>query len=629
MEERRLITGDFESTLSECQTLLDQNKEFRQRRSNVLENLRWHLAQQDRRIDDLRSRISFHSEKIHMVIERLKLNILTDQDDKLNDILVLSEYNAEASDDLLLELRRFRAILFEYLAGRGTLDAPSPEDEHMIGSEISQRLERLLRVNAPDGIEHGIPIAPGFDALLTSWLGFQQCANDLGQIPETYVVFLRTRWILEHIIVSHEYIEARPGFYYKRAINRIAYATLARMRKPGALKRYPESLLMSLPDLYFQIWPEPITQAPVILTNPHALMLQTDEKNVANMQLAQNGRNPADELTILKSSEERFRLVVQRTHPSQPHMREIVAQTVLTNEDKLIPGFALPTALDPIHQLSVLSRGGETLYQFGSVKDMHHFQTLLTGYEVSHDQDDIACQFSRGAMSLDTDKGRIQLWQDPIGILTEIGGNTETQTFLSDNSHSSSGSDVRRDSVMAPLSRATTINVTKTGTAADPLKLSALVIFAPLKSKQNQFAIIFVELGPQIAIDATQCDCYKSYNTCSKLCLTRRDNTPLKFRVLRSSTYDSKDKANPCLLDLFRFRVPHHCKYKTLPAKKTKYLTLKFQNLSAKVLFNNELNDRFKVRKAQLLEQQGFAKKNLYLQDQPKILENFISHSSA
>lgn len=308
-------------------------------------------------------------------------------------------------------------------------------------------------------------------------------------------------------------------------------------------------------------------------------------------------------------------------------MKEISAQTVFTGEDRLLPRFALPTGLDSIHELELVSRSEGTPYQFDTREGMLRFQTVLTGYEICHDQGDITCQFSEDAKGLDTtEKARIQLWQDPIGQLREVG-----TTKSSQHSASSSGSDVRGDSVTAPLSRAATISSTQAGTVAHPVKLSTLVVFAPLKGDKHPFAIILVELGPEVEIDPTQCDCCIDYNMCSKLCLTRtndkRNNKRLKFRVLYAET-DPQGSPDYESLDLFQLRIPRHPGYRKLPIYETLYLMLRFRNLHAKALFHEELSDRFKVRNAQLQEQNHFARRSSYLQGRPQTFCQSMSQSS-
>ena len=616
-KERQLIVGNFKATLQECQKLLDRNRELRRRHSNVWDNLAWHLTQQNQHVDDLRSRLVLHSEKIRLVIDRLVVNLLTDQDATLNDVLGMSEQNLELTNEVLIELRRFRSNLFDHLLGLGTLDVATPEDEHVVSVQISRRLEKHLHIDAPSDLDSGVPVTPAFDALFCTMLSFNKNIDGKDQTPESYLLFLKARWLLDCIKASSEYQSCRPGFYYKRAVNQISRAILARMRRPGELIRYSEDVLMALPDTLYRIWPSESPPQPVVIHRPHPLMVRTNEDQLLRLELAQGERSEADVVTIFRSSKERFRIVLEQTLPSMSNARELIAQIVLTNEDKLIPRFGVPSLATSALELAIFSRGEDTFYHFESAEDMNKFQAALMGYDVSHNQADIICQFDQSVRFLDCEDAQIQLWQDPISL-------PQPPATSSDES-SSTGSQSRHDSLLTSSTRRTTIIETETGWEAHKPKFSAFVIFTQL---ENRFAVIFIELGRHMRIDPHKCNCWRDYAKCSKIVMTRKDGADFKVRIVYSNTSpDGEPDLNS--LDLFQLRLPRHPNFQTLQMKKTKFVLLKFKSLEAKTLFRDELDLRFSIRDAQLREQRDFENHMLYLQDQPGLVGLSLAQSSS
>ena len=267
-KERKAIVGPFVGTLEECERLLSANKSYRAeagRHSNPIQNLRWHLSQQEK-VDDLRRRIQFHSEKIRFVIDRLSLNLLTDLDAKTDDLFAIAERNLAVSDDILLELNRFRSSLFGFLVGQGSLQDPSRDNPHVASDVVAARFYENLSIDAPlsASSENGIPLVEGFDALL---LHFQQSGSSSNQSPEEYLTLLKIRWLLAQIKTSRNYRDARPGLYYKRAVNQVEGAILSKVRKATDMVSYDEKALMDLPDPHFRIWPLPA--AVIVTSNTH------------------------------------------------------------------------------------------------------------------------------------------------------------------------------------------------------------------------------------------------------------------------------------------------------------------------------------------------------------------------
>lgn len=598
-DERKTIVGNFVETLNACDKLLEENKKYRLRYSNVVENLRWHLAQQERRVDDLRTRLQFHSEKIRLVMDRLSINLLTDIDAKVDDILAISEQNLQVSNEILLELVRFRSSLFGHLSGRHTSLSPEAEASHRVTDMISLKFQEYLLIDAPPTIELGMPLAQGFDALFSN---FQQSISSSDCTPESYLLFLKTRWLLKCLVGSEEYRAARPGLYYKRAINQISQAITVRMQQPGVLISYEETMLTDLPDTHFRIWPISDPAPAVQQSEPHPLMIRANEEEVMRMTLVPDELSGSDTVTIFKSSDEHFRIVLETTIASRPDEKVLIPQPIYTRKDKLIPRYALPRIEEPDFEIAIFSRNEETLYKFATAEMLFRFQTALTGYDVSHDQQAILCQFSDDVSYLDC-KGRVQLWQEPI----VLGSHHDVRSSSAAPSSFSDGTQSRFDSLAATAVTSNTIRWTTGGWEAESIKLPVIVIFTELMDakKGKQFAILFMELETGIRVDPKECSCCRAYDTCSKLVLTNEKKTGMVLRALFSDV----EQTGHAGFDMFPFRTPRHPDYRKLKLLRTDYLVLKFGCLGDKRRFDKELEYRFRVRDKQTQNQHDFTKR--------------------
>jgi hypothetical protein len=599
--ERKLIVGNFEETLKACDKLLDENRKYRSKYSNVAENLRWHLSQQERRVDDLRTRLQFHSEKIRLVMDRLSINLLTDIDAKVDDILAMSEQNLQISNEILHELVGFRSALFGHLSGHHIALSREAEISHRVSDMISLKFQEYLLIDAPPSIGRGMPLEQGFDALFAS---FQQSISSADCTPESYLSFLKTRWLLKCLSTSEEYRAARPGFYYKRAINQISQALKVRMQQPGVLISYEESMLIELPDTHFRVWPPSDPVPAPQQSDPHPLMIRANEEEVMRMTLDSDELRGSDTVTIFKSSEEHFRIIQETTLASRPDERILIPQPIYTREDKLIPRYALPMIDEPEFEVAIFSRNEETLYRFGTSEMLFRFQSALTGYEVSHDQQSILCQFSDEVSYLDC-KGRVQLWQEPI-VLGNPNGARRPSNAPSSFSDGRSKTQSRFDSLAATAVTSNTIRWTDGGWEAESIKLPAIVVFTELTDTKDrkQFAILFMELETGVHVDPKECSCCRDYDTCSKLVLMN-GKKGMTVRALFSDVEHTGHSG----FDLFPFRTPRHPDFRKLKTLRTEYLVLKFGRLEDKRNFDKELSYRFRVRDKQTQNQHDFTKR--------------------
>jgi hypothetical protein len=618
-DERKSVIGNFQKTLNDCKAVLEQNKDLRRRHSNAVQNLLWYLKQQEQKVDDLRRRLDFHASKIRMVVDRLMIDLLTDQDAILHDLLGLAEQNLNATNNVMLELRSFRSTVVGHLAGTASLD--SAPEEHVASPPIASRFSQSLYHQPPTSITTppDLPLPETFDALLGH---FEQSSDGTDQTPDKYLALLKTRWLLSHIQVSSEYVRARPGFYYKRAVNQIEQAVMLRIRRPGDLVAYEESVLLDLPPSSFRIWPMPDVSITALASEPPPLMGNGNDEKVACINLASDDLTESDTVTVLKSSDDKFRTVRETTYYSAPNRERAVEKMVYAWEHKFIPRYALPTLQQPCKEIAIFSHGMETLYQFNTWEDMWTFQAAFTGYKVAYDHEgSVQCQFSPELSSIDC-KGRIQLWQEPIGPSkmedSAAAPSSPQQGALRSPDHSLQSSRSRHDSLTPSMVTTGTIYRTATGWEADHIKLPAIAIFTQVspknknRSQKDRFCIIFLELVEGIYVDPDRCSCCQDYNTCSKLVIAKKGKGEIP---VRASFSDSED---PNAFDLFPFRLPRHPDWDTLFQKTTAFVVIKFKNLDAKIQFHDELDQRIAVRDAQIKMQVKFAQEFALRSDKPQ-----------
>ncbi|KAK5715756.1 hypothetical protein LTR17_016666 [Elasticomyces elasticus] len=623
-QERKAIVGPFMSTLEECEELLEANKACRAataRHGSPKQNLLWHLSQQGKRVDELRARLLFHAEKIRFVIDRLELELLTDLDAKADDLSAMAEENLDKSAEILLELNRFRSSLFGFLNKQGTLEDGSVSKPRAANAAIAARFQHNSLINAPRPGE--IPLADGFDALLSH---FQQSVSSSDQTPEQFLLSLKIQWLLDHIKNSREYREARPGFYYKRAVNQIGRAVLARAPRPADLVLYDESVLMALPESCFGIWTPPSDIQTADEVEPDPRVPRPNEQQVAHVQLTFKSSHHGASVLILRKSNERFRLV-RETIVSLPDQKIIVPLHIDASEDKMIPRYTLPTLKSTCLEISIFSRSEENLFKFPSLPDLHKFQTAFTGYKVAfdHAKTNIRCQFMDEAKGLGC-LARIQIWQDPLVLPSGVDNSdvisASSSTCASQRSRSRQGSLV--------LSIPQTTNVTRTadGVQVELPKLSAIVMFTQLSiKKKTRFTLIFMELQEGVDIFPQECDCHVDYNKCPKLILGR-PKSKLTLRLSQSDA-DASGRPDPNTFDVFPFRLPRGSDFGKLPVRTTEYAVLQFDTLKEKRDFHDELIWRFKIRDKQLKDRRNLRDTIMHQHNHPERHDGLAAHHAA
>ncbi|KAF2207525.1 hypothetical protein CERZMDRAFT_102418 [Cercospora zeae-maydis SCOH1-5] len=622
--ERKTIVGDFHKTLKECDALLQKNKHFRDRDSHVLENLRYNLGQQEIKADLLRRRLHFHSLKIRLVIDRLSVNILTDLDDRVDDILAISEQNLQVSQDIRLELARFYASWLGYVSGQGAPQVPASQDEFAVSEVLARRFEESMQADGDADAHIDVPLTQGFDALLEHFEGSREEGSS--QTPRGYLLFLKSRWLLERILDSQEYKNARPGYYYKRAVNQVQHAILMRMASSTRLIVYPDETLLELPDSDFCIWPVPVLSEDVQYRKPDPIMVRGGEEKLCSMELASSSPEDVESLTAIKSSEERLRIVHESGSQTARGRIVVTQHELIVTEDRLIPRYAFPTLIEPCLELAIFCRNAE-YFDFKTIEDVHSLQGALMGYQVSHDQSRIRCQFSDEQLAC-TGFGRVQLWQEPIVLPT-------TPPQVGSDSSQAHGSLSTRLSLTHSITAASTVHAIGDGFESERAKSSCVVIFTQLVEKtkrgkeERSFAAIAVDLDSDIYIDSTSCPCHRDPG-CTIIALRARKESRSSFNVrFISSEIDSDGQPDPITFNILPLRTPSHPRSRSkVSVKSTEYVMLIFPDLASKDLFIEELHLRFAVRDQQTRDRKYFEQSMRYRQEHPTSAQQYVGRSN-
>lgn len=602
------MIGDFEETLKECQAFLQGHRGLLGKRSNFGENMMWHATQQDQKIDSLRSRIHMHSTKIKLVIDRLSIDLLTNFDARFDDLFDISLRAVNLQKDMQQEMRRFHASLVGVLAGLEPATSLGPEDTHRASPVIEGRFEESMSVFAPPSLATSgeFPLGEGFDALL---LHFEQSFEGKEQTPEMYLSLLKTRWLLARLKKSKGYARACAAYYYKRAVHQVEQAIEIRLRDQDIMS-YSDEILMALPDSMFLIWPPPEEEegAPEL----DLTVGQANEQELLRMQLASKNDQPSESLMLFRRSTTDFRLVHEKITAEG---REIIYPLMIyTEQDQLIPRYAMPTLKEPCFELAVYYRKIEYLFKFKSLEDVLATQTALTGYDVSHDQSNITCEFNKAAAALDC-KARVQLWQDPIPAPQAVDTSSVGSPTASFSNHSARS---RQSSYIGSIGASTSISQVGDGLEAESIRHPALLMTTQFTDEKHgqRFAIMFVELETSINIDPSMCKCHSNYDNCSYICLRRKGNKPIPVRILLTDC-NERGLPDPNTFNLLPFRLPRGEQFRKLEVKETQHILLRFKSLAEKNKFHHELQIRFYIRAKQVTDQNNALKGIAHRQDRP------------
>lgn len=405
------LVGDFNQTLKECRQILETPRfvGLRTGGAGFVQNIAWAVSSQEK-VDALRRRIQFHTQKISLIIQPVKLGLLSTMGERLDEITAILRANF-----------------------------PSPHSLDPIPSWLSLKLEQSLLEDPPPGFTglHNLPMRESFDLLYSffgesTWaLQDQETANET---TRQYLNLLKAQWILEKIKNGEAFRRAWSGSLFKWTIAEIEQQMVARLRRAD-LVRFSDASLQSLGAESFRIWPFKEVVNVAVLTDP-----SHNEEEILRFSLP----------TI--SSTDRNYMVVFRVGHGIRIARCIIpdgtsprfdSETFSPHSDRFVPYYTVQTAFP----LEVLGQGpilgynaglysgngiGQTQYSVKSSEDMWKLQCAATGYQVVFDMD--MTWFFNQARELFQDvelngKSKIQIWHwKPLPPTSEKKEESDSQS---------------------------------------------------------------------------------------------------------------------------------------------------------------------------------------------------------
>jgi hypothetical protein len=619
--ERRRLIGAFDITLEDCKNVLLHKIEPKRNAQGVLQSLRWAAGAEDT-VNRLRGRLQFHMQKMLLVVNRLSLRLMTDSADTLDDILGLCEQSIVLHGRTYALLQQCFTLLAAHLQGRALPNWLATEDLPPIPQVLDQTFQRLLLSNAPANFaqtQHDIrelPIEEGFDALMTHF-GKSAESSTGSQTPEHYVQLLKAVWLVQKLKASQDYQNARPGYYYRRAIVQIEQQLSARLQAPRLLT-FDAAMLSELPDHTYEIWPSPEPFEWVSQADP-----KPSEHEEIRLDLALQGNFAQQEIIVFRKSEHAFRIVQENTgeRNGQIERQQISMQFDFTR-DNFIPFYAIPpggvrneVAFSNIHT------GDLESYRFRTSGDLYKFQEIILGHRMVAEDKNVTFEFSNGVKG----RGRMQIWQDPPDRdsgSVQYGSSSSSSARSPHSLHNS-----RIGSAMGSITPST-ITEHREGAESGTVPLPSLVIFTEL---ENKLAFIYIKLDQGLRIIREHCGCRYGdigYARCCSLSLAREDH---RGRVHSFPTHtlvaktDSMGRSVVSTYDLSVFRLPTHPRFHDLQKKKAEYLYMTFDSPQLKDEFNVELHDRFKLRDKLIQQLRRYDDDMQYQAERPETLRGTIA----
>jgi hypothetical protein len=381
------LVGDVHQTLEQCKEILAKHVRL-QKYSGVIKNVVWATTAQDK-VDELRRKIQFHAQKISLIVEPVKLEILTTMDEKLDKIL-----------DRLDSMQALSSV-------------PSPLPN--IPDWLDHRFRSAMAENAPDSFTDisEIPLREGFDALYTH---FRESTNPfrdpdgIGQTPEQYLNLLKSQWLLDILRQSEHFKQAKLGSLFPRAVAKIA-RRLSDVYKRSDLVRFPEEKLQELTSTAFLIWPPEQVIEVRFMTDP-----TEGEEEILKLSLPASFGNGKDDLVLFRTGPSTLRIVrnVIPLHSGSPYYE---SERLNIHMDRFIPFYAIQES--SIHQrrrskttstvgIYRANQTGETAYEMKEEIDLFNFQRAVTGYQVVGDATSVKWALKHSTKP--RGKGRLQLW---------------------------------------------------------------------------------------------------------------------------------------------------------------------------------------------------------------------------
>jgi hypothetical protein len=414
--EARELIGDFNTTLKECRTILSNNKEILRDRSGFVQNVKWGLST-EKQVDELRTRIQFHIQKIQIFMESIRL--------EQSNTLV------NGMQELLVHTRALRGL-------------SSDTSLEQIPAWLDSRFRDALEINPPDSYTDtdNFPLEHGFEALYRHYKQSTVANLQTGdRTMEQYLDLLKAHWILEVLTRGAQFKALRDGSCYPRAVARLRELIADQYAQPG-LAMSSEDDLKKLDESAFAIWPVRKLSTPRQLTEPNGL-----EEKILEVALPRSPAVRTEDLLVFQRGPTTLRLARNIVPATGPVRQE--SEKINTHIDRFIPMYAVPSSKSGSPPLTIkLCDGKETggsVYEFKSERDIFNFQKAVTGFEIVSDVRTVDWSLNRKKMRLASklleSTGRMQVWYwNPLSSSRMFQAKPQEGGKLSSQWHSSASS---------------------------------------------------------------------------------------------------------------------------------------------------------------------------------------------
>ena len=414
------LTGDFNQTLKECESLLISHDHLRNGRTSAYSNLRWWLSAEDA-VDNLMAKLRFHITKVDFYSRPAEIE------------------GVIRNGTQLQQLRRQVANL-----ERMMINGPGPSPSlwaNIVPEDLKAKFAAEFHANRPVWFVEGSgwPLKEGFEALAFHFARGTIKFNptpETGETPELlqYLNLAKAAWILDEIKQSQHFKAASTESVWADHMRELEDDLRGQVHRfdNGELRKPTTSSLLELPSSAYAIGRgEESNQDPL-----DAGKAGDFEEKILQMDFPPDTGNREFALLVFRETlnETDFRLVTS--------MRQ--ADTLVTQYDKevelnmernrLIPVYGNPAqGLSPRYNLLLLNEKGRKPkeFNFEDLEDVKKLQRALTGYRVHHDMPVARWCINGSDQPGNSGKGRLQLWQ--FKPLPPIRGSN-----LSDSSDSNS-----------------------------------------------------------------------------------------------------------------------------------------------------------------------------------------------
>jgi hypothetical protein len=383
---------------------------------------------------------------------------------------------------------------------------------------------------------------------------------------------------------SQGYQNARPGYYYRRAINQIAQKLSARMRDPRVVT-FDVEMLGALSNETYEIWPSP---------EPEFTISQADAKPGEHEEIRLDLVLQADftqqRVVVFRRSDSRFRIVQENIRERNGRTEQQIPLSFDMNQDRFIPFYSLPEAHHLAYEIAISNQATGDLesYRFRSKGDLDRFQSILLGQRMVYEATRVAFKMSDGTEGT----GRFQIWQEPVRGRPSLDGHGSPSSSSAMSPTSFYGS--RSGSTAGSIAPSTIFGHPE-GMEGGSVPLPALVILTEL---QGRLAYIYLKLEQGLRVFQEHCECRQGsagYARCKILSLARERQRKFPAHI-KYADVDSKGQTIVSSCDLSVFRLPNHPGFRNLRPNMIDNILMTFQSPIAKDAFNLELHQRFGLR---------------------------------